>query len=276
MDWSLLFTGENLAAFATLTVMEVVLGIDNIIFIAILCARLPEGQRDKARKTGLLMAMAMRIGLLLGISWIIQAKEPLFTLPIGAEGHPVSVKDLILLGGGLFLVYKATKEIHNKIEGEEHHAAGGTRTMTFGSAVGQILLLDLVFSLDSVITAVGMVHPKQGQEWAAVATMCAAVVIAVAVMLLAAGRVAGFIDRHPTVKMLALAFLLIIGVTLVAEGTHAHIPKGYIYAAMAFSVLVEALNMAAKRRHKMLGVATAGLPPGPGAVHHQATAPDRR
>lgn len=220
-------------ALVTLTAMEIVLGIDNIVFIAILCARLPEKERNKARVVGLALAMITRVLLLLGITWIMGlSKTTLFTLPV--LNHELTGKDLILLLGGLFLIYKATKEIHGKVEGShEDHKAGGVAK--FWPVIGQIIVIDIVFSLDSVITAVGMAN----QIW----VMVTAVIVAVCVMLLVSGRIAAFIDRHPTVKMLALAFLLLIGVMLVADGLGQHVPKGYIYFAMAFSLGVEFLNM---------------------------------
>ncbi len=221
---------ENLIALLTLTVLEIVLGIDNIVFISILSDQLPESQQTKARRLGLGLAMLTRILLLLSLSWVIQLTEPLFAL----WGFEVSGRDLILLGGGLFLLYKATHEIHDKLEGrEESHAARAAVTLT-GIAV-QIGLLDIVFSLDSVITAVGIAN----QLW----VMITAVVIAVVIMLLASGPLSAFVNRHPTVKILALSFLLLIGMSLVVEALHAHIPKGYIYFAMGFSVFVEMLNL---------------------------------
>ncbi len=221
---------ENLIALLTLTVLEIVLGIDNIVFISILSDRLPESQQTKARRLGLGLALLTRILLLLSLSWVIQLTEPLFAL----WGFEVSGRDLILLGGGLFLLYKATHEIHDKLEGrEESHATRAAVTLT--GIVVQIGLLDIVFSLDSVITAVGMAN----QLW----VMIAAVVIAVVIMLLASGPLSAFVNRHPTVKILALSFLLLIGMSLVVEALHAHIPKGYIYFAMGFSVFVEMLNL---------------------------------
>jgi predicted tellurium resistance membrane protein TerC len=232
----LLTNPETWVALATLTVLEIVLGIDNVIFISILVQRLPPEVRDRARITGLGLAMGMRILLLLTISWIIGLTEPLFEI----AGQPISVRDLILIGGGLFLLWKATTEIHESLEGEEAHAPTATAAATLGGVLIQIVLLDIVFSLDSVLTAVGMVDE--------VPIMVAAVIIAVAVMLFASGPLAKFVHAHPTVKMLALAFLLLIGVTLIADGLGFHIPKEYIYAAMAFSVFVEALNLRARRR----------------------------
>jgi predicted tellurium resistance membrane protein TerC len=225
-----LFTTENLLALLTLTVLEIVLGVDNVIFISILAGKLPPEQQARARQIGLGLALVMRIVLLLSISWIANLTEPLFNV----MGFGLSGRDLILLLGGLFLLYKATTEIHDKLEGEEGHASSAVRA-TFSAVIIQILLLDIVFSLDSVITAVGMAE----ELW----VMITAVVIAVAVMLFSAGPISDFVNRHPTVKMLALSFLLLIGFTLVVEGLHFHIPKGYIYFAMGFSVLVEALNL---------------------------------
>lgn len=218
-------------ALLTLTALEIVLGIDNIIFISIISDRLPGDQRQRARTTGLLLAMFMRIALLFSIGWIIGLTEPLFTI----AGHAFSGRDLILIGGGLFLIYKATTEIHAKLEGEEHLGEVESGRATFGSVIGQILLLDIVFSLDSVITAVGMTSN--------IMIAVVAVVISVGIMLFAAGPLSEFVSRHPTVKILALSFLLLIGTTLIAEGLGHHIPKGYIYFAMAFSVFVELLNL---------------------------------
>jgi predicted tellurium resistance membrane protein TerC len=217
-------------ALLTLTSLEIVLGIDNIIFISILAAKLPIEQQDRARKLGLGLAMFMRIGLLLSLAWIIRLTAPLFTV----LGEEISGRDIILIAGGLFLLGKSTFEIHDKLEGEEGHASARVRA-SFRGVIVQILLLDVVFSLDSVITAVGMVD--------VVGVMVAAIVIAVAVMLWASGPISDFVNRRPTVKMLALSFLLLIGVSLLAEGFDLHIPKGYIYFAMGFSVFVEMLNL---------------------------------
>jgi predicted tellurium resistance membrane protein TerC len=235
MDW--ITSPEAWIALLTLTVMEIVLGIDNVVFISVLVQRLPAAQRDRARTIGLGLAMGMRILLLLTISWIVGLTEPLFTI----GDHPVAVRDLILIGGGLFLIWKATTEIHEALEGDEGHAvAGGTAMMR--SVLIQIVLLDIVFSLDSVLTAVGMADD--------VPVMVAAIVIAVGVMLFASGPISRFVHEHPTVKMLALSFLLLIGVTLIADGAGLHVPKGYIYAAMGFAVFVEMLNLAARRRRQ--------------------------
>jgi predicted tellurium resistance membrane protein TerC len=220
----------------TLTVLEVVLGIDNIIFISILAGKLPKTQQPKARRVGLLGAFGTRLLLLLSIAWIVRLTQPLFAI----FAHPVSGRDLILLGGGLFLIGKATFEIHNKLEGEEHGLDASKRAKSsFGAVIVQIMLIDIVFSLDSVITAVGMAEQ--------VSVMVAANVIALGIMLAAAGPISDFVDRHPTIKMLALAFLLLIGTNLVADGVGFHIPKGYTYFAMAFSVLVEMLNLRLRR-----------------------------
>ena len=230
MEW--LTSAEGWIALLTLTSLEIVLGIDNIIFISILADRLPESQQARARTVGLSLAMIMRILLLLSISWVIGLTAPLFSL----FGEELSGRDLILIGGGLFLLGKATFEVHEKLEGKEEHEGGaGRKTASFASIIVQILLLDAVFSLDSVITAVGMADE--------VSIMIAAVVIAIGVMLVSAAAISDFVNRHPTVKMLALSFLLLIGMSLVAEGWDQHIPKGYIYFAMGFSVLVEMLNL---------------------------------
>lgn len=232
MDW--LATPEAWIALGSLTALEIVLGIDNIVFISILSNNLPEAQREKARVTGLAIALVGRVLLLLSIAWIMQLTQPLFTL----LGEVFSGRDLILMSGGLFLIGKSTFEIHDKLEGptgEPQRRAG----YTFLGVITQILLLDVVFSLDSVITAIGMADD--------VRIMIAAIVIAIGIMMLSANAVSEFIDDHPTVKMLALSFLLLIGVTLVAEGFDEHIPKGYIYSAMGFSLFVEALNLRASR-----------------------------
>src|SRR4028119_46289 len=229
-----------LVALATLVVMEVVLGIDNLIFISILTNKLPEHQRWKARRIGIGLALFLRLGLLGTIAIIVTLTQPIFTL----FGHAFSWRDLILIGGGLFLVWKATTEIHHNVDPTPNDDLFDTAraTVSFGAAIGQILLLDLVFSLDSIITAVGMTDE--------VAIMVIAVIAAVTVMLLAADPLARFINTNPTVVMLALGFLLMIGMTLIAEGFGAHVPKGYIYAAMAFSALIEALNMLSRRSRR--------------------------
>ena len=217
-------------ALSTLTVLEIVLGVDNVIFISILAGKLPKNQQAKARRVGLVLAMVMRILLLFSIAWIIKLTAPWFTV----VGQEISGRDLILLLGGLFLLAKATHEIHDKLEGEEGHGSAKVAA-SFMSVIIQIMLLDIVFSLDSVITAVGMADD--------LAVMVAAVVIAVGVMMVSAGAISGFVDRHPTVKILALSFLILIGVSLIAEAFEQHIPKGYIYFAMAFSVFVEMINL---------------------------------
>ncbi len=221
-------------ALVTLLALEIVLGVDNIVFISILAGKLPADQQKRARNMGLSLALITRILLLLSISWIIKLTAPLFNV----FDHDVSGRDLILIGGGLFLIAKSTHEMHQRLEGEEGESSRRTAA-SFKGVIVQILLLDIVFSLDSVITAVGMVDRIE--------IMIAAVVLAMGVMLLAAGSIAGFVERHPTVKMLALSFLLLIGTTLIAEGVGQHIPKGYIYGAMAFSLFVEVLNLRASK-----------------------------
>ncbi len=227
------------AALGALIAMEVVLGIDNLIFISILTNKLPEHQRSKGRKIGIGLALIMRLGLLGTVAFIVKLTAPIFTV----FGQAFSWRDLILIAGGLFLVWKATKEIHHKVDPDpESVLSDGTRavTLSFGAAIFQILILDLVFSIDSIITAVGMTEH--------VPVMVIAVIVAVLTMLLAADPLARFIDKNPTIVMLALGFLLMIGGTLIAEGFGVHVPKGYIYAAMAFSALIEALNMLSRRR----------------------------
>jgi predicted tellurium resistance membrane protein TerC len=227
-----LFSSENLIALLTLSSLEIVLGIDNIVFISILVGKLPPAQQAGARSVGLMLAMGMRIALLLAISWVMGLTRPLLVL----LDHAFSGRDLILLFGGLFLVAKATWEIHDKLEGSEHTtAAAAAKSVSYRGVLVQIVLLDIVFSLDSVITAVGMAR--------AIEVMIAAVVIAVLVMLIFAGAIGAFIERHPTMKMLALSFLLLIGVVLIADGFGQHVSKGYIYFAMAFSLFVELLNL---------------------------------
>jgi predicted tellurium resistance membrane protein TerC len=224
-------------ALLTLTALEIVLGVDNIVFIAILSGRLPADQQQRARVIGLGLAFFMRVALLFTLTWVIGLTAPLFSV----LGHGVSGRDLILIAGGLFLIAKATFEIHEMLEGEESHAAGGApRVASFGSVIAQIVVLDAVFSLDSVITAVGMVE----EIW----VMIAAVMIAIAIMMVSAAAIGEFVHRHPTVKMLALSFLVLIGMALVADGSGVHIPKGYVYFAMGFSVLVELLNQRLRAR----------------------------
>ena len=227
MDW--ITDPHSWVAFLTLLALEVVLGIDNIVFISILAGKLPKDRQARARIVGLGLAMFLRIGLLFSLSWVIGLTDPLFSI----LGHEISGRDIILLGGGLFLIAKSTHEIHEKLEGEEGETEGRTAS-SFTNVIIQILLLDVVFSLDSVITAVGMVEH--------IGIMISAVVVAVILMMIFSAPVSNFVERHPTIKMLALSFLLLIGVTLVAEGWGLHIPKGYVYFAMAFSLFVEILN----------------------------------
>jgi predicted tellurium resistance membrane protein TerC len=223
-------TSDGLLALVTLTFLEVILGVDNVIFISILSSKLPANTQAKARRVGMIAAMGMRIALLMSIAWIIRLTEPLFTI----AGRGVSGRDLILLGGGLFLLGKATLEIHENLEGQEGHASSKV-VPSFGAVIVQIMLLDIVFSLDSVITAVGMAEDLE--------IMVAAVVIAVAIMMVSAGPISDFVSKHPTVKMLALSFLLLIGMSLIGDGLGMHIPKAYIYFAMGFSVFVEMINL---------------------------------
>ena len=234
-EW--LASPEAWVALATLTALEIVLGIDNIIFISILVGRLPEAQRDFARRMGLSLAMLTRLGLLFSISWVMSLTEPWFTI----LGNSISGRDLVLIGGGLFLLFKATHEIHNSMEGVEE--SGSTIVATsLGMVLVQIAVLDIVFSLDSVITAVGLVEH--------VTLMAIAIVLAVLVMLMAAKPIGDFVDTHPTIKILALSFLILVGVTLIVEGFDVHVPKGYIYFAMAFSVSVEFLNLRMRKKRE--------------------------
>lgn len=233
MEW--VFNADIWIALLTLTALEIVLGVDNIIFISILTAKLPESQQELGRRVGLSLAMLTRVALLFSLSWVIGLTAPLFAV----LGQEISGRDLILIIGGLFLLAKSTHEIHQRLEGEEG-GSNAKAASSFASIIAQIALLDLVFSLDSVITAVGMANQ--------IAVMVAAVVIAVLIMMVSAGAISNFVNRHPTIKMLALSFLLLIGVSLLLEGFDQHIPKGYIYFAMAFSVLVEVLNIRARSR----------------------------
>jgi predicted tellurium resistance membrane protein TerC len=233
-----LFTADALTALVTLTAMEIVLGIDNVVFISILAGRLPEEQRALARRVGLAAALLMRLGLLLAISWVMGLTQPLFNL----LGHGFSGRDLILFGGGLVLIGKATWEIHDKLEVDHEEGPASSGRSQLISVVAQIMVMDIVFSLDSVITAVGMAEQ--------VPVMVAAMVISVVVMLFSAGPIGDFVERHPSVKILALSFLLLIGVMLVAEGTGQHVGKGYIYAAMGFALLVEMLNLRYRQKRK--------------------------
>ena len=233
MEW--MTSAEGWVALLTLTLLEIVLGIDNIIFISILAGKLPRDQRERARRVGLSLAMFLRVGLLLSITWVMRLTAPLFSV----VGQDISGRDLILVIGGLFLIAKSTHEIHDKLEGEDAQLSTGA-VASFGPVIVQILLLDIVFSLDSVITAVGMAED--------IAVMVLAVVIAVGVMLVSSSAIGEFVDRHPTVKMLALSFLLLIGVSLIAEGFDQPIPKGYIYFSMGFSVFVEMINLRVRAR----------------------------
>jgi predicted tellurium resistance membrane protein TerC len=235
MDW--LADPQIWIALITLTSLEIVLGIDNIIFISILTGKLPPEQQNRGRLLGLQLAMLTRIALLFSLTWIMRLTAPLFTLP----GTEISGRDFILIAGGLFLLAKSTFEIHEKLEGDEAGRGPGRGKVSFIGVLTQIALLDIVFSLDSVITAIGMTD----RVW----VMVAAVMLSVGVMMLSSGYISSFVHRHPTVKMLALSFLLLIGVTLIAEGFDQHIPKGYIYFAMAFSVFVEMLNLRSRSRH---------------------------
>ena len=237
----LLTSPEAWISLVTLTLLEIVLGIDNIVFISILAGKLPQHQQKKARQLGLSLALGTRILLLCGLAWMVKLTQPLFTLPLFGHEWGLSGRDLILLLGGLFLLYKSTHEIHEKLEGED---GGKSRHVvpSFASVIFQILLLDIVFSLDSVITAIGMAKHLP--------VMITAVIIAVGFMLLLGGAISAFVEKHPTIKMLALSFLLLIGVALVAEAFHREIPKGYIYFAMAFSVGVEMLNLKMRKKAK--------------------------
>src|SRR5262245_37801207 len=235
MDW--IADPNAWIALLTLTVMEIVLGADNLVFLSILSGRLPPPRQPAARRVGLALALGTRLLLLCGISWVAGLTEPWF----GLFGHPVSGRDLVLLLGGLFLLYKATSEIHHKLEGADDDQGAPGRGATFAAVVAQIAVLDLVFSLDSVITAVGMVKDKIG-------VMVTAIVISMVVMLMFVNAVCAFVERHPTVKMLALSFLLLIGTTLIAESFHVEVPKAYVYFAMGFSIFVEFLNMRLRKQ----------------------------
>jgi predicted tellurium resistance membrane protein TerC len=235
MDW--LTDPQVWASLVTLTALEIVLGIDNLVFIAIVAGRLPAERQNAARQVGLSLALITRLALLASISWIIGLTRPVFAI----FSQPVSWRDIVLIAGGLFLLYKGTNEIHQRLEGETHEKARSART-SFTGVIVQIMVLDIVFSLDSVITAVGMANTL----W----VMATAIIIAVVIMLVASRPLAEFVERHPTVKMLALSFLLLIGMTLIADGAGFHVPKGYIYAAIGFSVAVEALNQLSARRRR--------------------------
>lgn len=236
MEW--LLDPQIWASFVTLAALEVVLGIDNLVFLALLAGRLPPAQRDRARRLGLALALLTRLALLGSIFWMVHLTNPVFFL----AGHDFSWRDLILIGGGCFLLFKGTREIHLRVDGEDERGEANRAAASFAGTVVQIMLLDVVFSLDSVITAVGIAQ----EIW----VMVAAIVVAMVLMLAASGPLAGFIERHASVKMLALSFLLLIGMVLVADGIGFHVPRGYIYAAMGFSVLVEGLNLLAARRRR--------------------------
>ncbi len=230
-----LLSADGLISFASLVLMEIVLGVDNIIFISIITGRLPAHQQERARAVGIGLALLIRIALLFAITWLIAANDPLFTIfNIG-----FTLRDLILIAGGLFLIYKSTTEVHQKLEGHEEEG-GGKTSLTFSAAIFQIILLDIVFSFDSILTAIGLVE--------SVLIMVLAVVIAMVVMLLSATRISNFIHKHPTIKMLALSFLLMIGVLLILDGFHRHVPKGYVYFAIFFSLGVEVLNIKVRKR----------------------------
>ena len=233
----------------TLTFMEIVLGIDNIIFISIVVSRLPESEQARGRTIGLILALVFRVGLLLSISWIVGLRDPLFDIVIPWQDQPFGVtgRDLILMAGGLFLIYKSTTEIHNKLQGEEEHEGmGGGKKATMGSIILQIIIIDIVFSFDSILTAVGLVDN--------VLVMIAAVIISMGVMMAFSGAVANFVNNNPTIKMLALSFLIMIGFMLVMEAAHKEVEKGYLYFAMAFSLLVELLNMRLRKKSKVAPV----------------------
>jgi predicted tellurium resistance membrane protein TerC len=248
-DW--IASPEGWIALVTLTVLEIVLGVDNIIFISILSGKLPQHEQAKARRTGLLLAMLMRIALLFSIAWVTRLTEPLFAV----FGHGVSGRDLVLILGGLFLLAKSTHEIHDNLEGEGPH--GEARAVaSFAGVLVQIMLLDIVFSLDSVITAIGMADQ--------LSVMVLAVMIAVGVMMVAAGPIGRFVERHPTVKMLALSFLLLIGMSLILDGVGQHVPKGYVYFAMGFSVFVELINLRVRKKSE------------PVELHGRYSGPERR
>ncbi len=241
MDFSWISSPETWIAFVTLIALELVLGVDNVIFISILAGKLPVQDQQRARTTGILLAVVTLILLLASLSWIISLEEPFFYIPwFGGEDIGISGRDLILIVGGLFLLWKSTHEIHDKLEGKEGHASAKVAA-TFASVIIQIMLLDIVFSLDSVITAVGMVDHIE--------IMVGAVIIAAFVMVFIAGPLGEFVENHPTIKILALSFLLLIGFTLIVEGLHQHIPKGYVYFAMGFSVMVEMINIRVRDRH---------------------------
>ena len=252
---------EALVALVTLTILEIVLGVDNVIVISLLSKKLPPHQSDKARLLGLGLAMGIRVLLLLSISWIVGLTASLFGLPAFWTSQPhdvfsVTGRDLVLIGGGLFLIWKSIHEIHTTLDGRHHasESADGesgrkSKAVSFGGTIVAILLMDIVFSLDSVITAVGMVQTHPEHKWVGLSIMIAAVMLAVLVMLVASGPIANFVDKHATVKMLALAFLLLIGIMLLVDGFHGHVPRGYVYFAMAFSLVVELMNIKLRKPH---------------------------
>lgn len=242
MDFSVLFSTEGLISVATLTLLEIVLGIDNIIFISIIAGKLPAAQQAKVRQLGLLLALLVRIALLMSVSWLVGLKEPIVNFDLLSLPVRLSVRDLILLIGGLFLLYSSTKEIYNKLEGNQEEDLKQKASISFGAAIAQIIALDVVFSFDSILTAVGLVNH--------VILMVIAVVISLGVMLIFASSISNFINKHPSVKMLGLSFLLMIGVLLVAEAFHHEIPKGYIYFSLAFSLGVEFLNISTQKNKK--------------------------
>jgi predicted tellurium resistance membrane protein TerC len=250
MEW--LSDPQSWISLLTLIALELVLGVDNVIFISILASKLPLAQQNRARMTGIALAIGTRILLLLSLSWLVGLTAPLFDITLGPIHFAPSGRDLILLIGGLFLLAKSTREIHDKLEGEEHDPQAGRAGVTFTSVIIQILLLDIVFSLDSVITAVGMADE--------IVIMIIAVIVAAVVMVVAAGSISDFVNKHPTIKMLALSFLLLIGFTLIVEALHFHIPKGYIYFAMAFSIFVEMLNIRLRSKKKVEPVELRGVP----------------
>jgi predicted tellurium resistance membrane protein TerC len=259
-----LWSTAALIALVTLTILEIVLGIDNIIFISVLADKLPPHQQGKARTLGLSLAMIMRIGMLLAIGWIMGLVTPVPIIGnllsfITSDNVPLTWRDLILLVGGLFLIYKSVTEIHEKLEGNEH-ARETKAGISFASVIVQILILDIVFSLDSVITAIGMVQNPAGDATAQMIIMVTAVVIAVGVMLFAAGPISRFVNNHPTVKMLAFSFLILVGVVLIVDSTHRHIPKGYIYFSMAFAIGVEMLNLRLRAKGRKVELHSPKLP----------------
>jgi predicted tellurium resistance membrane protein TerC len=246
-----LFTTEGIVSLVTLTFLEIVLGIDNIVFISITAGRLPQKDQKKARNTGILLALLVRIGLLLGVSWIIGLKDPVFTV----NAFELSVRDLILIIGGLFLLGKSTSEIHAKLEGESEDSPD-VKFLSVRGAIIQIVLLDIVFSLDSILTAVGLVEN--------VLIIIIAIIIALGVMLIFAQRISDFIQKHPAMKLLALSFLMMIGLVLVVEGLHVHVPKGYIYFSMAFALGIEVLNMKIRKKSKVRQINQPGMKGRPG------------